>query len=1521
MADKFDSSINIDTRLKTDGFKKGVKEIESDLKDLRKEVEEASESTESAGKIDTGESRKELNDLGKTAEDTAQRVEDALTGAGEAWDSYVSDIVDRFEGMAEAAREAGDSVERAGENADAFRFTQAEDSSQKIVVDTDIDSEDFQRGSEEMEDAIESLKDRFIAVRDELYNAMIGIFDQPAEGADRLSNSVSEAETRMHGLEDAVRSYKEAARGQDDGSTAVNGFVSGFEAEMNEIRNAPRITEMAMNGIRSVLSGVGSMTGGVMAQVSAAVNSPTDYLNQALGSISQKAIGAAGSLAQMAKGYIISGLKSIASHAKQAATSIASMAKNAVISGLNKLKSALSGVNRNMGGSNINFKKGLMMVLRYGLGIRGLFQLFRKLRAAISEGLNNVATYDTQFKATMDDFKNAVTTLKNAVGSAIAPIAQMVIPVITKIIYAITEGINKFGMLTAALTGAKTYLRATKAQTNAYQQEAKAAKEAQKTIAGFDDLVILQENEESSSGGADSGQPGGFETAPITDGINDLANALKDMWQKADFTDLGRMLGERLRDALNSIPWDSIKEVMRKIGKSIATFLNGFLETPGLFDAIGRTLAQALNSAFEFLNAFVSNFHWASLGQAIVDGLLGFLNNIDWALIQDTFAKLGAGIATTIGQIFSNPELPAKIGQALANVINTAFMFLHSFVTTLPWAEIGTFIKNGLLSLFSGIDWGLIYATFAAGGRGIGTAIENAVDDPNLWTEIFTAISKGFSAIFLMLSQFIHSIKWGSIGKNIGTGLNAGVEKFPWIEIAGVITDALNGIFDLIYNFITTTDFRAIGENVGSAISYAIGNFDWGKFGATFGALIQALFNWLNGVFETTDWKALGAGVMTAISGFFGEFDWASVGQFLSNLVTGLLDFLLGAAQAVDWTKVPGQVVDAISNFFSGIDWGHVASSAMALLGLALGAAFRIIVELLVKAGGAIYEGFKSIIDGGLQGIIDAIAGIGKWIVEHIFAPFIDGFMKAFGIASPSKEMEPLGGYIIEGLLGGILKPIKGIFKWLDENIASPIIGGVKKLFGIGSGKTALEDPGSIVTNGLKNGISGAMSGIASFIKGTVTDPVENSVKTGLGTDSTPVTEADGQAVVGGLKNGIGTGASDIGTYVDGTVTNPLITSMQNSLGTNGVPFSEADGASVVAGLKNGISGEANGIGSFVGSNVSDPVMGGITDNFGISSGNDARRFAEFGRYAMESMKEGIKAGSEAAIQTMMQVGTKLPTGITAINYETIGGSIPDDLERGIDNGSYDLETAASDLAGSLESPFNSISWWSIGDNIISGIYNGLSDSWQWLCDSAWNLACDVFDSACGALGISSPSKEFYWVAQMITQGMVGGLEDTAGDAVDAVAATADAVTREAEDAMPVIPIQTALDGSLDELDETMLNFADRIVGGFEAMVTSLQDIAGRAAFIIPRTAMGAVVPYSTNVATSKDDDKPDIETIMSLIAAQNADRLTREDLLEVLTSVAREYFNVELYLGDEQVARSANRGNVRLNRRFNTTN
>lgn len=1293
---------------------------------------------------------------------------------------------------------------------------------------------------------------------------------------------ITKAEEKLKGLSDA---YKEAAKNQSPEAAAENQnppYTAAWDAAIQKIQQAPGITQMASNAMGAALNNVATIAGGAMAKIGYAIHNPAETADKAFGSMARAAGSAVKFMAGLGWGSVTAALKGIATKAKNAAINLASMAKNAVVSGLGKLKDALLGIGKGSNTMGTGMKRNFMTVLKYAFGIRSLYMLFRKLRSAITEGFTNLMKYDTEFAGTVNNFKASLATLKNAFAAAVAPIVQAVLPMITQFIDMLTAAVSRVGMLVSALTGKGTYLKAAKQQAAAtdgaadsFNNEAKAAKEAQKTIAGFDDLTILNDNEDNSSPASKSGAaaPGGFDMEPVTEEMAGLADALKDMWDKADFTELGRMLGEKLRDALNSIPWDKIKEVMRKIGKSIATFLNGFLETPGLFDAIGRTLAEALNSAFEFLYAFVSNFHWDSLGRAIVDGILGFLNNIDWGLIQATFKELGAGIATTIGTVFSDPNLPLAIGQALANVINTAWIFFYSFVATIPWENVGTFIRDGLLSLLNNIDWTTIYATFTTAGQGIGTALEAAIDNPEIWTSIATTFSNAFRVVVMGIFKFITSVDWGSIGHNIGLGLNAGVATFPWNEIASTITAALNGAFSFIYNWLTTVDFKAIGGHIGTAISTAIHDFDWNTAGAALGAACTSLFDFLNGLMETIDWKALGAGVIKAISGFFGEFDWASVGEFVSNLIIGLFNFLTGAIQEVDWGAVPGQIVQIISEFMSGVDWGAAAQAAMGLLGSALGAAFKLVIGLLVMAGGAIYEAFQNIIDGGLQGIIDGLAGIGKWIIENIFDPFIKGFKEAFGIASPSKEMEPLGGYIVDGLLNGILAPFKGIFKWLNDHVASPIIDGVCKLFGIGSGKTALENPGSLVTDGLKNGISGAMAGIHNFIKGTVTDPVEDAVENGLGTRGTPVTDADGKAIVDGLKSGMDSGASGMDRYISSTVT--------------------------------------------------DPVLSGIRNPFGISgSGGDARQFADYGRYAMEGLKAGLSGGTDAVLREMMNIAQKIPDVLKQIDWSKIGEFLTGGISEGIGKGASAVLSAMADMANRLGDPFKNINWFDIGDFICGGIQRGLFSGWRVLTDTAWNMAVDIFNSACNALGIASPSKEFYWVAEMITAGITGGLEDTSGDAVDAISATTNAITKEAENASPIIPIQTALDGSLITLDETMMNFADRVVGGFEAMIAALENLASTAAFSIPQAAMGSITPYAARVAAANSaaGSAPDTAAIMELIAQQSGSRITRDELEEIMRGIAQDYFNFDFYFGDEQVARSANRGNARLNRRFSPT-
>ena len=57
----------------------------------------------------------------------------------------------------------------------------------------------------------------------------------------------------------------------------------------------------------------------------------------------------------------------------------------------------------------------------------------------------------------------------------------------------------------------------------------------------------------------------------------------------------------------------------------------------------------------------------------------------------------------------------------------------------------------------------------------------------------------------------------------------------------------------------------------------------------------------------------------------------------------------------------------------------------------------------------------------------------------NIFSqPFVNGFKDAFGIHSPSKVMEEMGTYLMEGLLGGLnglVEDVKGVFDSIGGKI------------------------------------------------------------------------------------------------------------------------------------------------------------------------------------------------------------------------------------------------------------------------------------------------------------------------------------------------------------------------------------------------------------------------------------------------------------------------------------------------------
>ena len=223
-----------------------------------------------------------------------------------------------------------------------------------------------------------------------------------------------------------------------------------------------------------------------------------------------------------------------------------------------------------------------------------------------------------------------------------------------------------------------------------------------------------------------------------------------------------------------------------------------------------------------------------------------------------------------------------------------------------------------------------------------------------------------------------------------------------------------------------------------------------------------------------------GGGTSTSSSGG-GGYEWVPFDKFdIGDGIKEIFDWIKDAFNnisdwiaSVDWVHLASNIVGWISDAFSKVDWAGVTQSIARFLGSAIGAVTAFVVgacidlaEWLTNKFNEIFDGLadlflnddgtmksgRAIIEGIWKGILDALTGVYNWIKTNIFDPFMKGFMAAFGIASPAKEMEEPGEMIGQGILAGIAAPFKAIGAWIKDNILDPI----KKVF---DGETGFEFP------------------------------------------------------------------------------------------------------------------------------------------------------------------------------------------------------------------------------------------------------------------------------------------------------------------------------------------------------------------------------------------------------------------------------------------------------------------------------
>ena len=158
---------------------------------------------------------------------------------------------------------------------------------------------------------------------------------------------------------------------------------------------------------------------------------------------------------------------------------------------------------------------------------------------------------------------------------------------------------------------------------------AKNAKKLKQNLLGIDELNIISPDDDGSGSGGGGGAAGGAGALDNTDVIRAVKTGEGLMKSYIDnLYKLGDYIGETLTKTLNGIDWDGVYEGAKNFGKGLADFLNGLI-SPELFGAVGRTIANSLNTAVKAALAFGENLDWSDIGLSIATGINEFFKNFD----------------------------------------------------------------------------------------------------------------------------------------------------------------------------------------------------------------------------------------------------------------------------------------------------------------------------------------------------------------------------------------------------------------------------------------------------------------------------------------------------------------------------------------------------------------------------------------------------------------------------------------------------------------------------------------------------------------------------------------------------------------------------------------------------------------------------------------------------------------------------------------------------------------------------
>lgn len=307
--------------------------------------------------------------------------------------------------------------------------------------------------------------------------------------------------------------------------------------------------------------------------------------------------------------------------------------------------------------------------------------IWRSINAMImgtTEGMNNMVQASSKANAAMSQLQSGFTYVKNSIAAMLLPALQSILPVINKIIQAVAGLFNMLGALFAKFRGDSTFTKVVYVQQDyakSLNKSNKAAKDLKGTLAGFDQINLIQQQKDSGgTGGADTS--GMFKETSVesmlpTD-VSKWMDKLKAAIKAGDWKGVGTVIAQGLNTAVSQLNgWiDKLRPKILKTVQDIVEAVNGFIENFN-FRKLGNTLANGFNLAMKVVAKWLKGIKWSDLGKGIGDFINGFVEDWDAAATADVIeAKIGSVLDFLTGIIETTNwnEVSSKLQEMLENI-------------------------------------------------------------------------------------------------------------------------------------------------------------------------------------------------------------------------------------------------------------------------------------------------------------------------------------------------------------------------------------------------------------------------------------------------------------------------------------------------------------------------------------------------------------------------------------------------------------------------------------------------------------------------------------------------------------------------------------------------------------------------------------------------------------------------------------------------------------------------------------